>query len=86
MFKHESHQIEKRTKKKENKLQNRQKEAFNLVSVCVKTGRNNQTEGKNNNFCIVHFEEVVVANVRPKKFVALETSHFETSPLNAVAV
>ena len=63
MFKQESYKIEKRKKKREEKLQNRQKEAFNLVSVWVKTGRNNQTKGKNNNFCMVYFEEVVVANV-----------------------
>ena len=63
MVKQESYKIEKRKKKRKDKLQNRQKEAFNLVSACVKTGRNHQTKGKKNNFCIVHFEEVVVANV-----------------------
>ena len=65
MVKQESYQIETRKKKREDKLQKRHKEAFNLVSVCVKTGRKNQTTGKKKNFRIVHFEEVVVANVRP---------------------
>ena len=74
--------IEKRKKKREDKLQTRQKEAFNLVSVWVKTGRNSQTKGKKNNFCIVYFEEVVVANVLLPKAVALDVSHFEISPLN----
>ena len=66
--------IEKRKKKREDKLQKRQKEAFNLVSVWVKTGRTSQTTGKNNNFCMVYFEEVVVANVLSEKSVTLETS------------
>ena len=60
------------------------KEAFNLVSVWVKTGRINQTKGKKNNFCIVYFEEVVVANVLESNLVPLDVSHFERSPLNAV--
>ena len=85
MSKQESDKIEKRKKKRENKLQKRQKEAFNLVSVCVKTGRNNQTEGKNNNVCIVCFEEVVVANVLYFMVVTLDVTHFERSPLNAQA-
>ena len=53
--------------------------------MCVKTGRNNQTKGKNNNFCIVYFEEVVVANVPAFMEVTLDVFHFETSPLNLVA-
>ena len=53
--------------------------------MCVKTGRNNQTKGKKNNFCIVYFEEVVVANVLYLKSVALDVSHFERSPLNLLA-
>ena len=53
--------------------------------MCVRTGRNSQTEGKKNNFCSVDFEEVVVAHVLSDKSVALETSHFERSPLNASA-
>ena len=52
----------------------------------VKTGRNNQTEGKNNNFCIVYFEEGVVANVLWTMVVTLDVTHVERSPLNAVAV
>ena len=55
------------------------------MSVWVKTGRNSQTEGKKNNFCSVDFEEVVVAHVLSVKSVALDVSHFERSPLNAVA-
>ena len=78
--------IEKRKKKREDKLQKRQKEAFNLVSVRVKTGRNNQTKGKKNNVCIVYFEEVVVANVLELMLVALDVSHFERSLLNAKAL
>ena len=35
VFKQESHKIEKRKKKRKDKLQKRHKEAFNLVSVCV---------------------------------------------------
>ena len=62
------------------------KEAFNLVSVCVKTGRTNQTKGEKNNFCIVYFEEVVVANVLYLKSVALDVSHFERSPLKPPAL
>ena len=85
VFKQESYKIEKRKKKREDKLQNRHKEAFNLVSVFVETGRNNQTKGKKNNFCIVYFEEVVVANVLLMKVVASDVSHFERSPLNTVA-
>ena len=84
-FKQESDKIEKRKKKREDKLQNRRKEAFNLVSVCVKTGRTNQTKGKNNNFCMVYFEEVVVANVLLSMVVTLDVTHVETSPLNALA-
>ena len=84
MVKQESYQIEKRKKKRKDKLQNRHKEAFNLFSVCVKTGSNNQTKGKKNNFCIVYFEEVVVANVLWEKEVALDVSHFERSPLNTL--
>ena len=38
-----------------------------------------------NNFCIVYFGEVVVANVQLKKEVALDVSHFERSPLNLLA-
>ena len=76
MFKQESYKIEKRKKKRKDKLQNRQKEAFNLVSVWVKTGRNNQTQGKKNNFCSVYFEEVVVANELEEKSVASDVSHF----------
>ena len=53
--------------------------------MCVKTGRNNQTKGKKNNFCIVYFEEVVVANVLSLMEVTLDVSHFERSPLNASA-
>ena len=85
MFKQESYQFEKRKKKREDKLQNRQKEAFNLVSVWVKTGRNSQTKGKNNNVCIVYFEEVVVANVLYPIFFTLDVTHVERSPLNTVA-
>ena len=85
MFKHESYKIEERKKKREDKLQKRQKEAFNLVSVWVKTGRNSQTKGKKKNCCIVYFEEVVVANVLLMKVVPLDVSHFERSPLNLVA-
>ena len=80
VFKQESYKIEKRKKKRENKLQNRQKEAFNLVRVCVKTGRNSQTKGKKNNFCIVYFEEVVVAHVLAKKVFTLETSQSPITP------
>ena len=54
--------------------------------MCVKTGRNNQTKGKKNNFCIVYFEEVVVANVLHFMLVASDVSHFERSPLNALAL
>ena len=86
MFKHESYKIEKRKKKREDKLQKRQIEAFNLVSVCVKTGRNNQTKGKNNNFCIVYFEEVVAANVLATMVVTLDVSHFERSALKTLAL
>ena len=85
MFKQESYKIEKRKKKKKAKLQNRHKEAFNLVSVWVKTGRNNQTEGKKNNFCIVYFEEVVGAHVLSVMVVTLDVTHVERSPLNALA-
>ena len=53
--------------------------------MCVKTGRNNQTKGKKNNFCIVHFEEVVVANVLFFMVVTLDVTHVERSPLKAVA-
>ena len=77
--------IEKRKKKREEKLQKRQKKAFNLVSVWVKTGRNSQTKGKKNNFCIEYFEEVVVAHVLYLKPVAPDISHFERSALNLVA-
>ena len=86
MFKQESYKIEKRKKKRENKLQKRQKEAFNLVSVCVKTGRNSQTKGKKNNFCIVYFEEVVVANILAYMVVTLDVTHVERSPLKAGAL
>ena len=51
----------------------------------VKTGRNNQTEGEKNNFCIVYFEEVVVANVLAAMVVTWDVTHVERSPLNAVA-
>ena len=53
--------------------------------MCVKTGRNNQTKGKKNNFCIVYFEEVVVANVLIAMEVTLDVTHFERSPLKAPA-
>ena len=47
MFKQESDQIEKRKKKEQEKLRKRQKEAFNLLLVCVlQTGRNSKTKGK----------------------------------------
>ena len=78
-------QNRKRKKKREGRLQNRQKEAFNLVSVWVKTGRNSQTKGKKNNFCIVYFEEVVVANVLWEKIFTSDVSHFERSPLKEPA-
>ena len=77
--------IEKRKKNREKTLRKRQKEAFNLVSVWVKTGRNNQTKGEKNNFCIVYFEEVVVANVLRPMVVTLDVIHFERSPLNTSA-
>ena len=54
--------------------------------MCVKTGRNSQTKGKKNNFCIVYFEEVVVANVLRYMFSTLDVTHVETSPLKAVAL
>ena len=47
----------------------------------VNTGRNNQTKGKKNNFCIVYFEEVVVANVLFWKSVTWETSQSPIGPL-----
>ena len=62
------------------------KEGFNLVSVCVKTGRNSQTKGKKNNFCIGYFEEVVVAYVLLPMLVTLDVFHVERSPLNTLAL
>ena len=53
--------------------------------MCVKIGRNNRTKRKKNNFCIVYFEEVVVANVLSTMFSTLDVTHFERSPLNSVA-
>ena len=61
--------------------------------MCVKTGRNNQTKGKNNNFCIVYFKEVVVAHVLSFMVVTLDVTHSERpfpvqhpeSPMNASA-
>ena len=42
----EEEEEKRRKKKREEELQNRRKEAFNLVSVWVKTGRNSQTKRK----------------------------------------
>ena len=76
----------KRGRRKNRKNYKRDKKKHSIiVSVWVKTGRNSQTKGKNNNFCSVDFEEVVVANVLEVKSVASDVFHFEISPLNLVA-
>ena len=53
--------------------------------MCVKIGRNNRTQRKKNNFCIVYFEEMVVANVLSFMVSTLDVTHFERSPLNTDA-
>ena len=86
VFKQESHQHWKEEEEKRGQItKETKKRAFNLVSVWVKTGRNSQTKGKMNNFCIVDFEEMVVANVLPAMEITLDVTHVERSPLNAVA-
>ena len=75
----------KKDEEKRGQITKQTKEAFNLVSVWVKIGSNNQTKGKKNNFCIVYFEEVVVANVLCFMFSTLDVTHVERSSLNDVA-
>ena len=54
----------KRGRRKNRKNDGRDKKKRSILLVCgLQTGRNSQTKGKKNNFCIVYFEEVVVANV-----------------------
>ena len=76
----------KRGRRKNRKNDGRDKKKRSILLVCgLQTGRNNQTEGKKNNFCIVYFEEVVVANVLCRMVVTLDVTHVERSPLKAVA-
>ena len=78
----------KRGRRKNRKNDGRDKKKRSILLVCgLQTGRNSQTKGKKNNFCIAYFEEVVVvAHVLYSMVVALDVSHFERSPLKAPAL